>query len=194
MEDFSTLQNLWLTQPVEQVPSESEMLDTIKTYRHKAKRNFMLTQLIFLVCVVLMVLVVFYYPSTMLTTRIGEALIIATIFYGAFLKWKTFKHRGHHTALSASAFLDKLKHDEVKSCTGSANEQATAFSLLTVAYAFYLYESVSGSIATLCIGYGLMAAVLGGLWFVYRPYKVRQREKKIQQLITKIETLKSEIS
>lgn len=194
MEDFSTLQHIWLNQSVAQVPSESEMLGTIKAYRHKAKRNFLFTQLFFLLAIVMMVGIVFYYPSTMLTTRIGEVLIIATIFYGGYLKWKTFQHRGHHTALSASAFLDKLKNDKVKSCTGSANEQATAFSLLTIAYAFYLYESISGSILTLCIGYGLMVLVLGSLWFVYRPYKVRQREKKIQQLITKIETLKNEIS
>jgi len=191
MESFSTIQQLWISQPIEQAPSEAEMMTTIKQFKARERKTLAWTLLTFLITLVIMALIVTYYHSSMITTRIGEILMTATIFYGIYLKIKTFKTRVPQEALDVSQFLEKLKHDQVKSCTGSSNEQAIGFTGLAIGYFFYVYESIAEDPTTLIIGYSCAVLVLAGMWFLYRPYMIKRRQRKIESLINKLEIIKT---
>ncbi|MEQ8424146.1 MAG: hypothetical protein RIA63_05510 [Cyclobacteriaceae bacterium] len=196
MERFEVIQNAWLSQELVAVPSVSEVKGLMKSHVDKKKRNFYLTMGVIAVSFLVILVITLFGQPKLVSTLIGELLILATILYGGFLKVRTYEKKNEHSdsALDVSQFLDNLRKEKVDSCTGTANQQLTVFSLLSIGYFFFMYEELSASVTRLMIGYGVAVAYLALAWFVYRPYMIKRKQAQVKSLLTKIESIKKEIS
>ena len=192
MEPFDDIQALWQTQEVSFLPGIKEVKISIAKYRDKKKNVFYLTILVLVAAFVTMLWVMYSYHSKLWTTRIGEVLILVTVMYVIYLKIITNKKVGYDELLDSNAFLDKLKNDMLETCTGSSNQQLIAFSMLCLAYFFYLYEALRDNVTTLITGYLVLAGVLALMWFVYRPFMIRRKRKSIRNFLIKIDKIKNQ--
>ena len=76
MDNLNDIKALWLTAKTDSLPSSDEMLRIVKKFRNNRLRKKLTIIFVALVCAAIEVAAMFVYKSTMITTRIGEVLII----------------------------------------------------------------------------------------------------------------------
>ena len=190
MDNFDEIKNVWQNQKMESLPSISSINKAIKGYHNSRKREIVFLVFLSVICLTAMIWVMVDYKSNLWTTRIGESLFIGIGLYLFFSKYKLLQKNKQEELLSASDYLDALKKKSEKEALNKS--QPILFMILSIGFFFYLYEMLSESKPQLIFGYSILFLFLIFTWFVYRPFKIKSRQNKIQNLLTKIDHLKNQ--
>ncbi|HYG02724.1 MAG TPA: hypothetical protein VD927_09775 [Chryseosolibacter sp.] len=186
MEDLTELKQIWASMPDRSVPDFRSISLEVKKYR---TRNIIKKTTVLLFVIILGFLmgrVVIVYESQLISTRIGEGLMIIAI--GIMLSYtiRSLRRLAAVTDLSNEGFLKLLKDEQLSLFRFEKRTQVIGYIAASFGLLLYLYEGVKEKTEHLVIGYTLTLAWITIIWFIVKP---RVMKKKMDHLHERIENL-----
>ena len=193
MENFDNIKNIWNSEKAENIPQLSEINHEMLKYKAKTKQSLHFWFYLLLLSAALMFCVLVFNKTEMVSTIVGEIMIILTISYVIYNYIKIIVQKRVNDIISNNDYLSLLKQEKINDLRLKKKSQAISFLLLFLSYGIFLHEIISESTKTLVIGYSIYMAIMAVLWFIYKPYWDKKQKKANQILIDKIENLKNQI-
>ena len=192
MDSFETIKQIWTSEKALDLPNSNDIKSALEKYHSSKKRNIYLLIVALVLCLVLFVLVIVFNKSLLWTTTLGEILILIGFVLGISQKLKTLKKTHQNELKSNKDFLEDLKI-AVRKKSKANLLQIIAMFLLSVGYAFYIYEIVRKNNTTMLVSYLGIILFLLGVYFVFRPFTNKKSRKKSAKLLNDIEAFNSQI-
>ena len=193
MENFDNIKNIWNSEKAENIPQLSEINHEMLKYKAKTKQSLHFWFYLLLLSAALMFCVLVFNKTEMVSTIVGEIMIILTISYVIYNYIKIIVQIRVNDIISNNDYLSLLKQEKINDLRLKKKSQAISFLLLFLSYGIFLHEIISESTKTLVIGYSIYISIMAVLWFIYKPYWDKKQKKANQILIDKIENLKNQI-
>lgn len=193
MNNFDELKRAWLSAPVDDLPAPATMIRSLKQYQQKQLLKSIGILLLGVVLFTTLIWVLINYHSSLLTTRIGEALMFAALMIFLSLRFKSLK-RVAAFEYTNEAFLQYLKQEQIKLMNYQKTTQAIGFSLASAGLLLYLYESLHPDTSTLIIGYSLALVWIAVMWFVVRPLSMKRKVRTLNNKISALEKIVAQLN
>lgn len=193
MDNLNDLKAIWLTAKTDNLPDSGEMLRIVKKYRNKTLQKKTMMIVFALATAALMVMVMFIYQSTMLSTRIGEVMMLTT---AAILAYTNMRSIGRFYRLNDCnnkefiQFLEKTRQNQIYYYQKT---QVAGLAFCSVGLMLYLFEMVHTHILWMIITYLLTSVYLAVMWFIVRPRVFKKHSAKLTELIKRTEALSKQL-
>ena len=193
MDNLNDLKKIWLTADIKGLPNSSEMVRTVKKYRNKKLTKIATIVFTALILTVFMVLVMFFYESKMLTTRLGEICILISSFIllgtnlnslNRFYKFNDFDNVDFLKFLEKTRLRQAFYHDKT---------QVVALAFCSVGLILYLIETAVEKPRWGIFIFAFIVIYLLVLWLIVRPRMYRKQSKKMNEMISRFEKLSNQI-
>ena len=136
----------------------------------------------------------FFYKSVLITTRIGEGLIILACGVLVFTNTRSLKRFYALNDCSNREFLAFLEQTRLNQAYYYKKTQVAGLLLSSAGLLFYLYESVYKDIKALFITYFISLLYLLCLWFIVRPRMYNKQVKKLNATMERLKLLADQIN
>jgi hypothetical protein len=183
------IRELWLGKPLVALPSGADIPAMAKKLRFKHLAVTIAMGLLAIGLLAVMCWVIVFYHSQMISTRIGEVLIIAAILALAGMQVLSVARTPFKKDLSNEAFLDFLKTEQRKRLAYQQRTQFIFFTIASLGLSFYIFEMVHTSPVLFLGSYLALALYLLITWFVLRPFSLKRKNKKLSETIARLESL-----
>lgn len=193
MDNFDELKRAWLSAPVDELPPPAAMIRSLKQFQQKQLLKSIGIVLLAVVLFATMIWVLINYHSFLITTRIGEALMLAALIIFLSLRLKSLK-RVASFKYTNEAFLQYLKQEQIKLIKYQKTTQAIGFSLASAGLLLYLYEGLHEKTSTLIIGYSLAIVWITVMWLIVRPLSMKRKEKALNDKIKALEKIVAQLN
>jgi len=193
MDNLNDLKAIWLTAKTDSLPDSDEMVRIIKKFRNQKLLKIALLVFTAIILVSVMILVMFIYKSTMLTTRLGEigiimaGLILIITNINSLIRFYKLKD------CSNKDFIGFLEHTRQRRLFYYKKTQVVALALCSLGLALYIFEVVYTNTLLWIVCYALLGAYIAVLWLVVRPRVFKKQAKKLDAEIKRIETIAKQI-
>ena len=192
--DFREMWNKQITTPQ---PSQEELLKTVIKLKNK-NRNQLLLAFVSLSLTIIFILVIGYYiEPTLITTRIGIALIIVAILFYLFSSNSLLRLliKDADQSLDVSSYLPLLIKIREKQLLLGTRVMTLYFILLAAGLLLYMIEYTR----RMTFGFGLLAYGITTLWILFnwiylKPRIVKKQQAKLSEAIKNLENLKNQLS
>jgi|SRR6185503_6262789 len=193
MDNLNDLKAIWLTAKTDTLPGSAEMARIVK--KHRNQKLLKTSGLIFaaLLLVGAMVSVVFEYRSKMITTRIGEALIIAAGIILIITNLSTLSRFYKLTPCSNKEFIQFLEHTRLRRLFYYKWTQAIALSFCSAGLLFYIYEGVHQQTGLFISSYAAVVLYLLVMWLYVRPRVFKKQWDKLSATIERLEKISKQL-
>jgi len=186
MDNLTDLKQIWLSAKTDSLPGAAQMLHMIRKYRstNLIKKIVLIITAILLTAV--MVSVVFLYKSSMLTTKIGEAMIILA---GIMLVYTNIRSLGRlhrvkdHTNKEFIAYLEQVQRNRFYYYKKT---QVAGLLLVSIGLLLYIYEPVCKNFLWFISAYSVLFIWLLINWLIIRPRAYRRQARKLGETINKM--------
>jgi hypothetical protein len=193
MDTFADIRDIWKTANVSTLPNADEMVRITNRYRLKHAFTHMSLSLLSLLMAATMIWVVFIYESHMLETRIGEACFLAAIFMLLTANATSLNRIAGQDNNSNSDFIAFLKQEQRHQIHFYKRTQGIGFTLSAVGLSLYIFEPVHNDTTTMVVAYSLLAIFLLASWFMLRPIAMKNKTKRLHEMIDKLEELSTQL-
>lgn len=194
MDNLNDLKEVWLTVNTNKLPDASQVVKTIKNYRLRQLLSRIALLIITLVLIATMSWVLVSYKSHLITTRIGEVSMFIAMFILLAVNTNAIKRTKGLKDYSNDVFLNYLKQEQIKQLQFQEKTQRIGFVFASAGLLLYLYEEVSQKTSTLVIAYTLAALWIGIIWFVLRPLGIKQKTRKLNERIMRLEKISRQLN
>lgn len=192
MDNFDTIKSIWHSEKGLQLQSAEEVIVFIQAYKRKRTRLLYILLVILFACLGSMSFVFIFYKGLIWTTRFGEVLVFATIFWVIHHTYKDLQRKETEQTMDVKRYLSALTQELVQRNHDKKRIFNMLFSL-SVAYGFFIYEFAIVNSTRLLISYSVLVSSVCFLWFIYRPYVDRSCRNSIKNTIEKITTLQNQL-
>ncbi len=193
MGNFEDLKQIWLSEKAEDLPSAEEMRKLVSAEKNLHRRKILFSIFAVVILLVFMALIMFFFEAKLLSTLLGEALMLAAISILLVSRINSLRRSLRNENISNREFIGKLKADIERLTNDWNTVQKTGFAFIGAGYLLFLYETVYQNRTTLMIGYSLTIVFLLAVWFFLRPFANRRKLEKKEILLKKIENLLRQI-
>jgi hypothetical protein len=189
MDNLNDLKKIWLTADTNHLPDSNEMMQLIKEYRNRKILKKIALVITALLLTALMIVVIFTYHSTMLSTRIGEVCMI--IAGSILIATNTNSLRRVYKLKNCTnkEFIEHLEQARRGQINYYKKTQIIGFSFVSIGLLLYLFEGVYENIVLCITSYSLLIIWLLINWFVIRPKAYKRQTKKFNDILKKTETV-----
>jgi len=194
MDNLDEIRAIWHSAKTDSLPASGEMVQIIKKFRTQKLLKIIALIVIVLALIGVMVMVMFNYKSTMLTTRIGEVLIILA---GVILATASFSSLVRFYRLSDCSnkdFIAFLEHTRQRQLFYYKKTQVAGMICCAAGLLIYVYEAVHTNVYWFVGMYSGLVIYLSVLWFVVRPRMFKRQEKKITAKIEELKAIAEQIN
>ncbi|EHQ28782.1 hypothetical protein [Mucilaginibacter paludis] len=193
MDNLNDLKKIWLTADTSGLPNADEIVVIIKNYRSQKLIKKALLVATALLLTATMVLIVFKYRPVMLSTRIGEACIIAAgvmlIYTNTYSLSRIYKLRN----CTNKEFIKHLEQAHANRIFYHQKTQVAGLLLTSLGLLLYEFELVYLNLAVCIAAYLAMVVWLLIVWLVIRPRAFKKQQEKFNSTLKKIETLTKQL-
>jgi len=193
MDNLNELKEIWLSAKTDGLPGSNEMLKLVKKFRNQRVLKKLIIIFIALILGAMMVYVVIDYKSTMVTTRLGEFLLIGTCLVLVTTNVKSIKRFYELNDCSNKRFIEFLEQTRRNQVFFYQKTQVAAMSLSSAGLLLYLYEGVHKNIVTCIVVYSLTLVYLLVLWLVVRPRVFKKGQRKLNETMEKLNKISNQI-
>jgi hypothetical protein len=138
--------------------------------------------------------VIIDYDSQMISTRVGEGLMISAIILMLSYTIRTIRRLTSATDASNDDFLTFLKKEQRNLFQFQKKTQVIGFIAASIGLLLYLYEGVKMNSTVLVIAYTFSLTWIGLAWFVVRPRVMRRKISRLDKRIRELERIAQQIS
>ena len=194
MDDLNEMKGIWMKAKTDGLPNADEMMGIIKKYRHQKLMKIALIMFAAIASVAVMIGVIFYYKSTMMTTLIGKVLIIVAGIILVISKASSLVRYYKLGATSNKDFVRFLERTRERQIFYYKKTQPAAAAIVSIGLVLYIFEMVHKSEFLLITSYLLLSAYLLVLLLVVRPRIFKREAKKLNDKIEHLKALSDQIS
>jgi hypothetical protein len=194
MDDLNEMKGIWMKAKTDGLPSADEMTSIIKKYRHQKLTKIALIMFAAIASVALMIGVIFYYKSAMITTLIGKGLIIVAGIILVISKASSLVRYYKLSATSNKDFIRFLERTRERQIFYYKKTQVAAATIISIGLVLYIFEVVHKSKFLLITSYLLLTAYLLVLLLVVRPRIFKREAKKLNDKIERLKALADQIN
>lgn len=189
MDNLNDLRKIWLTADTSSIPDTAEMMRAVRKYRSQKliKKAALVLATLFLTAV--MVSVVFLYKSVMISTRLGEACIIAAGLILVFTNIGSIGRLYKVKNLSNKEFIAYLEQVKINRAKYYRKTQVIGFSLVSLGLLLYIYEGIRAYTWLLLASYAFVLLYIIIMWLVVRPRVYKRQAKKLDATINEMKRL-----
>lgn len=195
MDNLNDLKAIWHTAKTDKLPSSSEMLQLIGTFRRQKLRNKWgaIVGSIFFSCLILVVLVAVDFR--LLTTYVGGALMILSGVLIAVSNIRSLKRFNQLLDCSNLEFLAFIDQTHENQAYYYKKTMVRIISICSVGWLLYLYEPIHRqSLWLIGVYYVIALTYLGVLWFVVRPRTFRKHTLKLEATKKRFENISKQLN
>jgi hypothetical protein len=189
MDNLNDLKKLWHTADTQSLPDSNEMLMMIKKYRNQKMVRKILLIACALVFAGLMVQLFFDYNSTMITTRIGEAMIISSILILIVTNTRSLKRMYDLKNCTNKEFIAHLQQVLYNRNYYYTKTQPLCMGLNGVGFMIYMIETIHKKPFLGSVVFGVTIVFLLILLLVVRPRVFKKQSKKLNETIKRTNSL-----
>jgi hypothetical protein len=193
MDNLNDLKAIWLTAKTESLPGSAEMEQIVKKFRNKKLRKITFMVFAALITVVMLILTMFIYRSTMVTTRIGEGMMI----FGAAILVATninSLHRFYNLKVcSNKEFIRFLEQTRRRQLFYYTKTQVVTMILFSAGLLLYIYEMLRGNVLLLIIMYSLSVIYFSVIWFIVRPKTFKREALKLNATMARLHSIAEQL-
>ena len=192
MEPFSELESLWAAaKPPPADPSEIVRL----VNRSQRRMRWIMTggTLLLLLSMGVQFWVLWWFQPKYVTTRIGLLLTIGVsmLAIGGNLRQSVLLRKAE-SADSIAVALEKMLRYQFRMQRYFRQRLSILFAVLAGGLLLYLYEFAHHSVMFTVISYGSTLLYLALCWFWLKPYSIRKNEKRVGEIIDRLQQLKED--
>jgi hypothetical protein len=189
MDNLNDLKKLCHTADTQSLPDSNEMLMMIKKYRNQKMVRKILLIACALVFAGLMVQLFFDYNSTMITTRIGEAMIISSILILIVTNTRSLKRMYDLKNCTNKEFIAHLQQVLYNRNYYYTKTQPLCMGLNGVGFMIYMIETIHKKPFLGSVVFGVTIVFLLILLLVVRPRVFKKQSKKLNETIKRTNSL-----
>jgi hypothetical protein len=193
MDNLNDIKTIWRSANVDGLPTSQEMKGVVRKYRRQKLAKKAGTIMVTLFLLALMIGVVLFYPSVLLTTRIGEGCMLIAIVILVVNNTRSLARVYRLRNLSNKAFLEYLDLAQRGHIRFYKRTQVVGLGLISIGLLLYLFELVYKSLVAFLVAYGLTAVYLLVMWFVVRPRFFQRKKRKFDTLREKAEKIAGQL-
>jgi hypothetical protein len=186
MDNLNDLKKIWLSADTRALPDAAAMKLEAQKYRSGQLVKKSAIVLMSVLLTVVMGSVVINYKSVMLTTRLGEALMILAGLLLVVTNMRSVARLYRVKDMTNREFIAYLEQVQRNRIYYYKNTQVLGMALVGIGLLLYLYEMVSHSILWTFVGYGLTIGWLAVNWFIIRPRAYRRNARKLDEKMKKM--------
>jgi hypothetical protein len=193
MDNLNDLKKIWRTADTSSLPNSNEIMRMGKKYRNKglAKKIFLIAAALLLS--VLMVIVLFIYKPTMLSTRIGAGFMIIALSILVYTNIRSIGRFYYFRDYNNKEFIAFLEQTRLNQIYFYKKTQVISLSFSSIGLLFYLFETAyQHPIAGLII-YLISGLFLSINWLVTRPRTFKRQSEKLNETLKKLERISNQI-
>jgi len=189
MDNLDDLKALWLSAKTDLLPQPEEMLRMVKKFRNQKLRRKIIIIAVALICSVIMVTGIFVDGATMLTTYIGDVLLIISCVILAVTNIRSVKRFYDLKDCSNSEFVQFIERTRQNQIYFYKKTQVIAMSITSVGLMLYWYELVHRNTKLTIIIYSATLIYLCVMWFVVRPRVFKKEARKLDAMLERLEKI-----
>jgi hypothetical protein len=189
MDNLNDLKKIWLSANTERLPSAGQMMQIIKKYRDQKIWKKAALILAALLIAAMMIVVMFVYKSTMITTRIGELMMITAALILVVTNTRSLNRIYKLKNCSNKDFVAHLAQARRNQLYYYKKTQVAGMAISSVGLLLYDYEfSYLVPFAGIFI-YAFTIAWISVLWLVVRPRAFKKYSRKTLDLLERAKVL-----
>jgi hypothetical protein len=189
MDNLNELKKVWLTANTTILPGSDELVKAAKAYRSVKLRNKILVIVIGLLLNAFMVAIMLDEKLSTLSTRLGA---VFTLIAGMILVITNSRSIGrfyHFNDFSNQEYIKFLKQTRLNQIRFYKKTQLISLIFSSVGLLLFVFQVGYKNGVTGIVVYLLAIGYLFYTWLVLRPSRYKAQSKKINEKITKLETI-----
>lgn len=188
------LNELWSEQKVEQ-PSINDLLLKINTFKKSNIKWIILINSIFVIISAFVLFIWVYYQPQMITTKIGIILTILAMAIFTISSNRSLKlFKKANETQSNYRYLENLLAIKEKQQFMQTSMLNLYFIMLSTGIALYIYEyTIRMTIFWALFAYGITGVWILFNWFYLRPKQIKKQQRKLNEIISKLENVHSQL-
>lgn len=189
MDNLDDLKALWLSAKTDSLPQPEEMLRIVRKFRNQKIRRKVIITIVALVCAILIIWGLFFDSFTMISTYVGDALLITSCVILAISNIRSIKRFHDLKDCSNSEFVQFIERTRQNQIYFYKKTQVIAMSITSVGLLLYWYELVHRNTTLTIIIYSATVIYLAVMWFVVRPRVFRKEARKLDAMLERLEKI-----
>ncbi|OCX54445.1 hypothetical protein BEL04_09390 [Mucilaginibacter sp. PPCGB 2223] len=189
MDNLDDLKALWLSANTDPLPQPAEMLRMVKKFRNQKIRRKVIIIVIALACSCIMLWGIFFDHATMVTTYIGDVLLIISCVILAVTNIRSVKRFYELKDCTNSEFVQFIERTRQNQIYFYKKTQVIAMSVSSVGLMLYWYEFVHHNATLTIIIYSATVVYLAVMWFVVRPRVFKKNARKLNEMLERLEKI-----
>jgi hypothetical protein len=194
MDNNLDFKNIWQQQKGSQ-PDIDKLFKTVNKYKSTNLRKLVFANILLLLTCGFISWIWVHYQPELISTKAGIVLVILAMIVFLFQYNKLFKFFSQADSTQTNKhYLQSLRELKDKQHFIQTTAMGVYFIALSLGLCLYFYEYVSRMpISWGILTYALSLAWIGLNWFYIRPKIVKKQQKKLDELISKFETLNQQL-
>jgi hypothetical protein len=192
MENLHDIEQIWKSAQTRHLPTAQDMVQAAKKFHDKGlfRKKMLIAAGIFLT-VYMMVLMLMYH-SLLVSTRVGEVLIMCGALLLAWTNIRSIGRFFHFNNYSNKEFIHFLEKTRQNQNRYYRKTQVTGLTVCSAGLIFYIYELVYHDLLLLIIVYSAVLIYLLFVWFIFRPRAFKKEQKKLRITMERLEKIQKQ--
>lgn len=192
MENLNDIEQIWKSAQTSHLPTAQDMAQAAKKFRDKGlfRKKMLIAAGIFLAAY--MVVLMLIYHSVLLTTRLGEALILCGALILAWTNIRSIGRFYHFDSYSNKEFVHFLEKTRQNQIRYYRKTQVTGLSVCSAGLIFFIYELVYHDRVLLISVYSVVLIYLLFVWLILRPRAFKKDQEKLRTTMERIEKIQKQ--
>jgi hypothetical protein len=193
MENLNELKKVWLSANTDSLPDAGTVRLMVKKYRDEKLFKKIAMVGASVVLAAMMLAIVFFYKSTMISTRAGEVLILIDYLILIINNTRSVFRLRRLKDCANKEFLVHMEQAIHGRIYFYKHIQIWCFLLGSIGLLLYLFEPLHTDISLLVICDTVMVVFLLLMWLLIRPRAFKRQIQKLNAAVKQIETLSNQL-
>lgn len=189
MDNLNELRAIWRTASPEGLPNAEAIKQMAASFRNRKLQKKIRLIVSAGLMALLMIGVMFFYHSAMITTRIGELLMLSAACLLVYDNLNSIGRFRRYADYSNTEFLQFLEQTRVNQLRYHQKTQVAGLLLCSAGLLIYPFEFVHGKLVAEAMVYAFTIAFLLVLWLIIRPRTFQRQIRKTNEMIERLHSL-----
>ncbi len=191
---MNDIKAIWLTAKTERLSTSVEVVKLAKKFRRQRLLKKAMVIVMAFVAALLLATVMVVYKSTLVSTRLGELLLLAACAVLATTNIRSIRRFYKPQVLSNKEFLQFLEQTRQNQISYYRKTQVVGLLLCSAGLLLYLYEFVYQNRLLLLSVYTATVAYLLFLWLFLRPRLFRKGANELKETRERLEEISDQLN
>jgi len=194
MDNLNDLKTIWLSAKTDALPTPQQVVKQGKKFRKTILLKKGAIIAVTSVCAFIILFSMFFNPPAMVSTIVGNAMVIAGASLIAISNIRSIRRFYDFTDFTNREFLQFIEKTRENQRYFYRKTQVLAFTLTSAGWLISLYEMLHRKHLLLIVVYCFAVIYLLLAWFVFRPYTYKKNSRKLNETQQNLERILNQLN